>query len=777
MQTAPTPKPDPKMQKATEYVEEFGEMARREDEDESLSEKELLELHKKWQKNVQEFVSPQEGEKQDDPSVLAREDALMEAAKQFGDTHKEITESAVYACIWGIDGDPVLRSAEFLNHFDKIEKISHLILRRALIQAVEEHPGEFMKVYDKISDRSYAGDLLEKATQNALEQSPYVILEQYEWLAAHLRNNGCDETKLDAILKESVLGSSSHTVLRQRKLLDGKPYGEEEIKKAAYDAICINPTGTLKHHEFLMELPETKGWILDVIRQDLKQGVKILCDFPDAPFAKEGSMLIANGVPVLTIKYFQFWYGKEFEEELAEVVAYRAPYAFEKHLREKMGKRPYGEKLLKSVSEMIRHADALRAADEKGIAENQKAVEKTIEKINPDFLSAVDLFNQETGLSLKAMGIKKEPYEFVLIDTFEGKNKLPVRIAITYPELKEGKQELIQLLRDKCTQQKKTLGQQYELWSKQYEYTLPDNGKTAAMFIAAPGHLEGIETDFERMIEIYKQRYGVSVDHIMVDNAQKWKEASKDAKELPDAVELTTGAALEAKLKTALVDALRGNKQSFVLHYTMHGGEDGSITVTKSESLDTQKIAEIIATPMTIDGKEKIPCVEMDIVILAESCHSDSQLITIIEYLKKKNVPVKNLHIATSSAKETSSHAGTTIDNASLVSKEMAGDKSGTFAYYFSYYFELIDHLKQKKAKETDKSLAEIQLEKPLGTYSHALQFADRMAREDSYDESNIKALREQDLQGYHYSTKEDIDEYFSWLQETPSKEEKEHIV
>jgi hypothetical protein len=59
-------------------------------------------------------------------------------------------------------------------------------------------------------------------------------------------------------------------------------------------------------------------------------------------------------------------------------------------------------------------------------------------------------------------------------------------------------------------------------------------------------------------------------------------------------------------------------------------------------------------------------------------------------------------------------------------------------------------------------------IEPPFGTFSHAVQFADRMSREGSVE---IAGEKGQNAVGRQYSTEKDLKDYFTKLLESMDKE------
>ncbi|MBI2995183.1 MAG: caspase family protein [Candidatus Melainabacteria bacterium] len=393
-----------------------------------------------------------------------------------------------------------------------------------------------------------------------------------------------------------------------------------------------------------------------------------------------------------------------------------------------------------------------------GFESREIYIRNLLEKLNPQLLSSVSNFKDDTALSsfnkkhdlsLVCIGIKSEPAEFVFIDNnyFLGKSQIPLRVALTYEEVTniKTKQSLEQLLEKKLSAHINDMCEQYAVWSEPYQYDFQKNSG-ACMFALSLEGLSGMETDLARVLETYRRDYGMSLSALCIDDIHKEELLQVLGDEgFCDIPEIVSGTKSEIlrQLESSLKKAIDEKKSVFMFHYMNHGNEDGGILASDYETMEPKEIAEIISRPY----KGQSLCAQIDITIWAGSCFSGSQLDGIKNYFQeRKEIPVKNLRIITES-KYTSAGAGTTPENASLVSDLMT-DKSGPLDYYCSWYKEYLQHLTSKGVK----------IERPVGTYLHKIKFADLMTQ---YDTSN-----RQDSQGFHYSndpkTKKLIEQYFT---------------
>lgn len=409
---------------------------------------------------------------------------------------------------------------------------------------------------------------------------------------------------------------------------------------------------------------------------------------------------------------------------------------------------------------------ANRLRDLRSFGEREAYLNKLLKELNPELLqsssspgekTALTVFNEKHNLSLSCMGIKKYPYEFVFINDFRGKNTEPIRIGLTSYEITniKKKEDVINLLDRKLTEQKEKLEQQYSIWARPYEFDFPKNNG-ACMIALALNNLSGMETDMAAALELYNKHYGMSVEAICVDDAQKEKLETilkeKGFENLPQYSSATKEQIL-ARLESSLKKAIDKNKSSFMFHYGAHGSPDGRIWASDMALLP-EEIAEVISKPY--HGTPM--CAQIEITIWAGSCYSGKQLEGMKKYFEERaNLPVRNLRVITES-NDTVAGASTTPDNASLISDLMT-DNSGPLDYYVSWYNEYLKYLESKNIK----------VEKPIGTYLHKVRFADLMGR---YDSSSM-----QDSQGFHYYNDplrhRRNGQYFTSIKDIPDVEQK----
>lgn len=387
-------------------------------------------------------------------------------------------------------------------------------------------------------------------------------------------------------------------------------------------------------------------------------------------------------------------------------------------------------------------ADRLREI--KSFDKRQKYLHNILSELNPQLLvsseaskapTALDLFNKKHNYSLECMGIKKienKPYRFILINNFKNSNIEPIRLSLSTDDVLNTKtrKDVFKLLEKKLTEHKKRMEKQFSVWSSPYEYDFPKGGETVCMMALALSNLSGMESDLVRELEIYSKHYEMPIAALSIDEAHR-PELEKLLKaqgftNLPKFTKATNESILE-NFEAVLKKAIDEKKSKVVFHYMAHGGETGKIS-----SSDGKILPEEIAKVISKKYKGKPICEQIDITVFAGTCYSGRQLDGIKKYFEEKsNIPVKNLRIITES-KYTTASAGLTPEKASLVSDLMT-DKSGPVDYYLSWYREHLQYLETKGIKT----------QSPVGTYLHAIRFADLMTR---YDTSN-----KQNPLGFHY--------------------------
>ena len=471
----------------------------------------------------------------------------------------------------------------------------------------------------------------------------------------------------------------------------------------------------------------------------------------------------------LSFKYFELYKGLPIEEELVRAAAMNDPFIasdfFSANQNDPQLKK-YSD-LFPHIGFMVKLADNLQQkVGETGIRDRGRYL-KVVQSINPDLSLALDDFNKTHNLSLECMGIKRTPYEFVFINTFKGKDKKPVCIAIKYPELKETKtkEELTQLLEKKYSELKAARSEQYKIWDTLHEYDLPRDGSLSCVFIGIPGDVSGIEVNFAKLAKFYIEEYKASVSAVYMENMQFWSKALGEIKvtdlsypvyankeNILDTLGNSLTMAIDKKESTGL-------DQTVLIQYMMHGNTSGHME-TKSGDLVPEDIVEII----TAEYKGKPICSQVNIVLCATpSCYSGSQSMGVRTSLKNvttldgRSIPVKKLILVNDST-DTTSWCNTTIDCAGLINdSRQKGTWSPTSLYYFSLYYDLMRELKEEG----------IELTGPMGKFSHAWQFADSMIYADKKHRDKA-----QDLQMYEHSIDEDgIREkgrYFSQLSPIP---------
>ena len=351
----------------------------------------------------------------------------------------------------------------------------------------------------------------------------------------------------------------------------------------------------------------------------------------------------------------------------------------------------------------------------KGFNKRQEFLQILLKNLNKDLQPAVEEFNKRHLYSLECFGIKEQTSSFVFINTFKNENIEPIRISVSYSEVKntESKEKLVQLLEKKLTKVKDRFKNQYTTWSEQFDYDLPKDGSAACMIVCVPHKLTGVEAAHTRTLEIYQKYYKMSVFALCMENKKSWKEEvkNKGLSDLPEPGSASRDEILNA-LDISLKKVINEKKSTFVFHYMMHGSKKGSMGAA-DQLMSPKDFAKVISK-----YSDKIK-----IVTIMRSCYAGRQLDKIVSYLKHTNKPVKEL-IIISSAKHTSGYAGLSQKNASLVCDKLEKG-CGPLDYYTSYYHELLEYLKSNEG-------GSVKFKSPVGTKLHEIRFADLMGIYDS---------------------------------------------
>ena len=574
-------------------------------------------------------------------------------------------------------------------------------------------------------------------------------------------------------------------VFRERRMYQGQPYAATVLREAALGAATVNVNmdaeTVLQAYEEYRDDPaaerivtaatnRAQGYI--IFNWDSRNDFNFTRSLGRAPYARTVLCTAAGRLPDEACRCFAniLTHVPTIAGDILQAAIASNPLSAD---------RLYGEPRYRDdpvFGPLLRGAHAVSVLSEgfrksTSYTERHRDLDAGIRQINAELVanenrSALDAFNTETGLSVRCMGITIGS-QLIFINTFEGTNTVPVRITLLYGEMRNARtrEQVLALLRAKWQAEQKTHKEDYQKWQKAYQYDLPRNGRTAVMIATVPGQLRGIESDMARMAEIYHQQYGASFTSIAAENPKAWAAAVKQRGGTLSSPEASTATAegILKSLQSGMRQAIDGRMEAFIFHFMMHGGTDATAAAV-DKSIPAQRIAEILATPYGEGGRPL--CAQIDITIFMESCYSGSQLEAIIAYLRERRVPVKNLRIIAAAARNTVAAADQRFDRAALIDdnlRQPQGEQGGTFPYYFSYYFTMVAEIRARGGT----------VRPPLGTYAHAVQFADRMTREESEHVVNQfsgnSPRQSQNPEAIHYSTEgEGKSLYFSSLQQDP---------
>ncbi len=346
-------------------------------------------------------------------------------------------------------------------------------------------------------------------------------------------------------------------------------------------------------------------------------------------------------------------------------------------------------------------------------SERVEYLEQTVlPSLNPNLRNALQAFNTSSRLNLRCMGIdpgssasRRQSGGLVFVHAEPG--QAPVRITLRPDEIQNRSQDqLISLLTQKVQTERTRLSTQYSIWSRGHDLDL-QRGRTSVMAVAVPGTAVGIETDYSTVLsDVYQSRYGATIRGVCMQNQEQWNSIRGG---LPQASGAARTEILSA-LGSSLDEAIAGGDSDFVLQATWHGEQNGDIR-TSDGVLTPEQIAE------TLLANNR--CRNINITIMLESCYSQRQLERILQRIQElRPEGVRNIRIISTAGSYQRSDAAAHPYNSSLISDTMR-DCSGTFAYYFSYYYQM----------------------NTRGRLADAIRFADLMSRADSIDGQDLQAV------------------------------------
>lgn len=756
--------------------------------DGNIDETEKVKLDRLSQK-IRDFVAQKEDDK---PVELQRRQDALERAIEEVSAKEGIAAIEIYKMIWGETVQQVMDELpfSFFPEFEKWEKkTSPLVLKHRCVDIAKNYPFFVFEGFEHYKDEPFSKDVLCAVADS---KEPELLLSQFKTYA--------NAPYAEALLEKGVRATAEKKptfILLYHEEFKGKKYesdvlkiaakkepaevlsycasgkfketsfGEELILEAMKNAAISSNSASacLTHINLYKERPQMHDTLKKtLLSADVRTVFELYPKFREMPLAMEVVVSAAKSntaEAVLAFRKNTFEADVETAKAVLRVCVNLLPNHVAQYLGKDFSDHPDYKQMIQEGMQVLKDADSIE--EQMSFTDRQEKLNHILLALNSELVSdtnsALSAFNNETGLGMRCMGIRSDDggtvrntfFEYVLINTFTGKNKMPVRIAFSYEEAKviRGKDDVLRLLRKKYEAEQATHKEQYEMWSRKYSYDLPKNGKTAVMFAMVPGSLRNVESDMVRMAEIYKSNYGASFSAVCVQKMDNWQKALQDknpeAIGIPQAVGATEKEILDT-LVISLKKAIDDGKEAFVFHYMMHGGEKGTMSASNG-SFPAEKIAQAITT----EHNGKPISEQIEITIFKESCFSGSQIEKEAAYLKEQKSRVKNLHIIAAVSKYAPSEEGLELKDASVISEKMRGNQAAVLHYHISYYFELIDHLKSSGIK----------IEEPLGTYSHAIQFADLMTREDSRYQ---RPRNGQNPEGFHYSTEKNIEEFFSGI-------------
>lgn len=347
------------------------------------------------------------------------------------------------------------------------------------------------------------------------------------------------------------------------------------------------------------------------------------------------------------------------------------------------------------------------------IPERTAYLEQTVlPALNQNLRGALRTFNTQNSLNFRCLGIDpgscashRQSGGLVFVHAEPGQP--PIRITLNPNEIQnKSENELVRLLTGKVNAEKSRLSNQYSIWSRGHQLDLAQNS-TSVMAVAIPNSAVGIETDHSTILSnVYQGRYGARIRNVCMQNQTLWNSIRGG---LPQASGTSREQILSA-LGESLDQAIAAGDRDFVFHATWHGETNGDIR-TSSGVLTPEAIAD------TLIANNR--CKNTNITIILESCYSQKQMERILSRIRQQAPErVANIRIVTTANSQQRSDAASHPSNSSLINNQM-NDSSGTFAYYFSYYYQM----------------------NPTGSLIDAIRFADLMAGADSIDRQDLQAV------------------------------------
>ncbi len=666
---------------------------------------------------LRDFARPKEGESPNESTarMAALEQSIEETVEKY-----HLSSDDIYQSIWKKEAHKLLEQEQlFMNAIRLSRTMPAPLLKWALLKRMDdpnasnEIPGSF----DRLLKLPYADALAEHA--------------------------------LLTVEKHKGLDLALQMVEDQAEFLSSKTYATHFIEQLAKS----DPQHYFDNFRCFGGHPSFKVQFRSMAEKEPRRALDVIRDnklVVDDIFIQSLLPRVASENIDAALEQLRFFSNRPFAQEFIKELALTRPVKF---LNASIAKDKQFASVSQDATRLLAEVEHLQG--KLGFKNRLEMIDEILRRQNSHVEGALRLFSEKNDISLLCVGLKRDPLEFVFMNSFEKKNTLPIRLSLNAVELKmaDSKDAVLTLLNKKLKQDftrqaapdrgNVPLKKQYEIWLDAQAFDL-SKGKTAVMLAMVPKQLSGIEEDFAHITsEIYQRRYDASIIAANVENSAKWKEAwRKNRKEDGPAIAEAGGDQILTTLESSLKQAIDTGKENFMFHYLMHGKRSGTMSA-KDRQIQPEEIARVFTTSY----KGKPMCSQIGIILYADSCHSGFQLDAIKRYFEAHHdIPVKSFRVITSA---TETQAKGHIQDPSVINEQMIEWAGSVDLYYLSYYYQMIDYQKGRG----------IELPKAVGMFSHALQFTDRMSRADStitdYGEGG-ENMQEQDMQGFYYENNDD---------------------
>ncbi len=642
------------------------------------------------------------------PEAIIKNFSLLEKAKDTERVQKifEVAMQRVPQVAFESVEEVIRRPSERYKNFTTK---SPAYVDTAYLGIVEKTPGTALRAYEKGQQElhSYPDGLLQRAATLSVSKDPFALLEFLP--------------KSEMSKVEFVDGEIKRTVERVVKI------SEQEIKSAVKKA--MEQDGYRFYSLYQQEKDRLSKFVSEqdvasaFVESARKQPLRVLDDSSidlsifDADTLHEIVERAFKENPFIHVLYEKEIRALDTYSDLQELQETLQAYVARVH--EPMDTPKRQETIQEVLAHVLEDADRFAA-----------------------FSEGVDMFNNDTGLSLECRGIRGEPLQFVLINTFTNRdsqqaagNMLPVCLTVSYTEMVgvKSSEDIVQLLHDKYAQEQEQYAEQRSAWSKVYarmENGIPSfepDEKTAVLIESIHGGV--LERDMPAILDLYESK-GARPFAVCTNNMSQWelqvngprKQQGKSVLEVRSGTEKSKLDTWTEFLQKSVEDP---SIDKVLIHYKAHGLESG---VTKAEGSDVAgtELARALMAPFEAsdpndprNGKQLSSLIP--VMILPMTCHPGRQMNLMNKRLREMKAAKDVSMFAPGNYEVTQGGDGvdefTKYSVVAETTRDMRGNRA-VFTYYLLQYFEMLEDVDNPQP--------------PLGTMVHALHHASRMSEQDS---------------------------------------------